>query len=605
MNGTPLIADRRWRVVAFSGFFALFIGIFAAYRTPAAGYELSIYAETPLLTWAGLVIAIGSATWLSIGATRWFAQVTGFGLATLVVFSFTALPVIRGYSLFARSDTFGHVGWTRDLLSGNPLAETLLYPAPHVVSTEIILITDSTISQVIMLLVPIFVILYCLCVEITARSLLPSRHHLGTGVLVGAILTPIMTVQLPNLQMTPLTLAVFYLTFVVAVLTMCYQGRGNWRHIAVFFVSLPTLVVLHPLVALASVAFLAGVAAIRRFTPKVALVSSPPRFTTIAGSGSVVLGFLFYVQSVDVPAVGGAIGRVLIQIQGGIDPTGGVSDRTGGLSTIGVSLWEIVLKLFTAKIMLGTLAAVTILWALRTHLSRDGSQTTELILTYTLALLPVLGLSGVVAAAGRLNLTTRFLAIVLVVLSIVAAVGITQFRTDRRRSRRAVAGLCVLLVLTTLIAAPALFTSPYLYQGTPHVTETERVGYATLFEHRSSDVTIGSTRTLVDRHRTAYYGQDTARGNGFQQSNTEVLATIKSDRSEPYFFPYHFNETLPSRTVSNSTYLVIPESDRIVDLELYDGLRYTKSSYDSISRDRNIDKLYSSGGFTTYLVDPK
>ena len=50
------------------GFFALAIGVAAAYTEPATGYELSIYTETPTLFWVGAGVATVVALSVSLFA---------------------------------------------------------------------------------------------------------------------------------------------------------------------------------------------------------------------------------------------------------------------------------------------------------------------------------------------------------------------------------------------------------------------------------------------------------------------------------------------------------------------------------------------------------
>ncbi|WP_160135424.1 hypothetical protein [Halococcus salsus] len=594
--------SRLWRIGAIIGLLSLTASVYTARYASIDGYEISIYTGTPLVAWIGFGIALFTAIGLCFRSDYRLAQWTGAGLIIAVVFSFTALPLIRGYYFFASSDTFAQLGVIRDLIAGYGIPETILYPAPHLLATKITLITGLPIETSTMLLIPIFSILFCVFVELTSRRITPAQHQVGAGLVVGSTLPPIMTVQLPNLQMTPLVLAVFYVSFLFYLLNMYLLYSNRSRTIFVLFISLPTLVFLHPLVGVAVAAFFAGTAIVRFvfsiFRPTLTFPSSR---RILVGAGG-VLGLIVYLQTFSNPTFQGAIGSLILQIQNGISTTGGVANRTNGLSKIGASIWEILLKIFAAKIIIVLLASGSIIYSFKNIKMGKNTKSASLLSMYAVALVPIGGLMIVTFAAGRVNLVTRFIGVTFVILSVFATTGISIIRAKKWNTKSRAISLWIVLFIVIAVASPALFTSPYLYQDSPHVTDREHTGYATLFKYRAEDVSIGTTRSLVYRHRTSQLGRRAARGNGYRLPNNEMLANIENKRPNPSFFPYHFNGEYPSENVVNDTYLVLPESDVTVDTELYDGLRYTRDDYNRLRNDPGGTHIYSNGGFDTHFL---
>src|SRR6056297_3433598 len=99
------------RVLLAAGFFALTAGIVVAHRSPATGYELSIYAETPIEVWGllGVVFSLSLSLALSTMA-RWvrrLALLLGGGGAL----AFVGMPVLRGYWFISGGDALTHLGW--------------------------------------------------------------------------------------------------------------------------------------------------------------------------------------------------------------------------------------------------------------------------------------------------------------------------------------------------------------------------------------------------------------------------------------------------------------------------------------------------------------
>lgn len=109
------------KIGSIVGCLALFTALVVANRTPASGYELSIYQSTPTLVWIGLGIALAVAVLVGLTAprdtrTHDSALLLGGSAALAIV----ALPILRGYTFLGGGDSLSHVGWAREIQRRNP-----------------------------------------------------------------------------------------------------------------------------------------------------------------------------------------------------------------------------------------------------------------------------------------------------------------------------------------------------------------------------------------------------------------------------------------------------------------------------------------------------
>src|SRR6056297_2167584 len=87
------------KVALVVGFLAIAVAIVTAYRSPATGYEQSIYRATPTTYWIGTGVAALLGIVVAVTATHRRRDAAHL-LVVLAVLSAIALPAIRGYYFY-------------------------------------------------------------------------------------------------------------------------------------------------------------------------------------------------------------------------------------------------------------------------------------------------------------------------------------------------------------------------------------------------------------------------------------------------------------------------------------------------------------------------
>lgn len=595
------MVSRGSRALLAIGFLSVAFFIVGYRITPISGYELSLYTAIPLWTWGAFFLGVGATIWLVTTRDVITREVT-VPLTILLAFCLAGLPVIRGYSLYATSDTMGHVSWLQDIMAGVDVSHVLIYPGFHFLVAIIARITGLPIEWSLMLVVPVVVGLATLSLEMAGRRIVPNKYSHGVGALLGLVFLPVFTVQLPTLSSMPMTLAVFFLFFVLFVALVDLRPASN--EVSVLLVSVLALVFFHPIIA---ISFIGSLSVISVYF---VIVRSPSNWKQVPTYRiptlvAIVSGIVLYYQLINKPSFGGAVVTAFSSLSSGVGTTEHLAGRANAASGIGTSITEILAKIFAPKLLIGIIGWTAGLRALYSFWQGDRDYLTIMKVAFILALIPAVGLAGLYFVGGYINQITRYVGYILVFSGVFAVLGLSLLRERATQSSVIKAIVFTILIVSVSFTVPMLYQSPYIHQGSPHQPDSKVTGYSTLFDYQSSSIGIAAMRSLPDRQRAAYYGRSASQGNGNVQSNFEALAKMDNSRALPFFMSYHFNGTDPSKTIDSEIYLAVPESDYIIDIAIYDGFRYNESDYRRLRNDRGGAHIYTNGGFDGYLITPQ
>ncbi|MFB6179797.1 MAG: hypothetical protein ABEI77_08745, partial [Halorientalis sp.] len=146
------------------GFLAVAGAVLTATRSPATGYEVSIYSATPVTFWIACSVAFLAA--ISVAVSPLYEDVAPFVLVLggSTMLTIAALPVLRGYYFYGLGDSLTHLGWARQLAAGSdPLA--FFYPGSHLIAAAIAAL-GYEMPYAMLLSVVLFTLLYLVCVPL-------------------------------------------------------------------------------------------------------------------------------------------------------------------------------------------------------------------------------------------------------------------------------------------------------------------------------------------------------------------------------------------------------------------------------------------------------
>lgn len=581
------------------GFAALLAGTLIAHRSPADGYELSIYAATPAAYWVGLAAALVASAGVAVFVPdRRLLRDAAILLAGTSIASLVLLPLIRGYYYFGAGDSLTHLGWMRDIVAGRLEPFELLYPGIHTMGIFVARLLDVRLGLAQMYVVAAFVLAFVAFVALTVRLLGRTRLALFIGLVAGLLLLPNNNVSV-HLMAHPVTQSLLLVPLVL-YLALLYArpstdaGLLGATPVGVLL-SLVTvaLVVIHPQGALNVLLILGAISAVQlyvRWSDASTRIDDhrPLYVPTLVG----VVAFALWAPRFD--RVGGAAEQVTVELIGGAAPTGDIAQRSTSLTEIGGSILELFVKLFLPAAVFGVLAAA-LLFALYTGRLAHRDSDREALVTYVAASL--IPLSVAFAFFFVANVSTqhfRYLGFVMVPVTLLGAVALDEW-LDRAGgpSPRWTKRLALVVALLLLLPMPlaTLHSSPFIYQPTPATTEAELTGYEATFEQMDREIGFIGIRGGPNRQLDAIHGTE--------RSDQMGIDGASSRGAIPYGV---FGNNMTSH-YNESRYLPVTEGDYEREVSLYDGLRYSERGFERLDATVGIDRVHTNGGYRLYVVD--
>ena len=162
------------KVMLSSSFLLFSYALLILSRSPAKGYELSIYQSVPLIFWLSITLNIGVS--LLIILLKCFGKISKIWVAGLFLLIISLCSVISLYSLhgymlyLTRGDALTYVGFALDISKNGNVPGYNFYPATSLVAAQINEITGLSLVSVSKYISSFFYLLYILSVYCWAKS---------------------------------------------------------------------------------------------------------------------------------------------------------------------------------------------------------------------------------------------------------------------------------------------------------------------------------------------------------------------------------------------------------------------------------------------------
>lgn len=586
------------KLLLAAGFLALAVGAWRAHTAPATGYELSIYRATPRAVWVAAGVALGAAViGLALapdGLTRGAAATLGAG----TILTLVSLPLLRGYAFFGAGDALTHLGWTREIATGEIAPTSLLYPADHLIAAQTHLLTGVPVERALLLVVPLFAAVFLAFVPLTVRAVDVGGWAVPAAAVASWFVLPIDHVGV-HLQVYPTTQALFFLPAVLFALAVYLRREttialpGGVSPFVVLVCGLGVVTVfVHPQQGL-NVAILFGTGALVQFVVARRRPADEVATHRSLVAPAVVVAVAFVAWTARLPRFRVAVDAVGTTILGGgTAAPAAIGVRSTSLVGLGGSIAELFAKLYLLESAILLVSALAVLAVLRGRVADDGARS---LVAYLGAGMVPLGGLFFVYFLGSPTFAFRQLGFVLVLATVLGAVGLALGADRLGTATSPAVGrtvVTVALVCGLVLATATLFASPFVYKPTGHVTEAAFDGYGFALDHQAEDV--GYSRVAlggdVNRYADVHRGVDLRRG-------------LDRYGAEPVVPPEAFSSgTVPS-AYDGPRYLTVSTADRERTVGMYDEFRYTEAGYEALDATPGVNRVHTNGYLDLYLVD--
>ncbi|RKD97352.1 hypothetical protein [Halopiger aswanensis] len=594
MNRTKLDA-------AFAvGFVAVAVGILVARANPATAYEASLYTATPTATWVGLGIGLAIALPGALGC-RGREQGIAIGLGSLAVTAIVSLPVIRNYRFAGMGDALTHLGWTRDIVTGNMAPHELIYPGAHSLAAVVHYIGGVSIERALLFTIVFLFVPFLLFAPLAAREIDNTGLAAGCAAIVAWMVLPINNVA-THMGVHTNSNALFLVPVVIFAFVTYLRRRSTVERLpfglspfsALVYLTATGLLLVH-LQQMVNVVVLVGAIAGVQFLARRRYDDHPILEHPTTYVQTVVLGGMFTVWALANERFRNAV-TTLVEgvLSADIGASQEVDQRGTSLTEIGGSIAELFVKMFLDAAVIGLVAGLFVLatWIGWTRTDREAS---TFVTYFGLGLIP-LGIMFALYFVGTPTMAFRQVGFIYVVLTILGGValahaigGLSRYITTPGANVVASVGLGALLVLGLV----TVYASPLIYSPTQHVTDEQFSGYESSFEHTAGDqpyVGLGYDPYRYDHGINGLEGQEEAPLSG---------AAFSSGTVDPEQFEAG-NYSGAYRGVDY--YLTISAFDETRETDVYRGLDVSEEAVAGVETDPAADKVISNEEYEMYAV---
>jgi len=579
--------------VLLVGFCAVLAAIAVARLAPADGYELSLYAGTPLVFWLLVSVAFVCAlavSFLPASPKHWFGGLVVGGEAFVAA---VGIPLLRDYAFLGSGDPLTHLGWTRTIVAGDLSLTSLIYPGTHTIAIFFAQLLDVRLERAMLLASGVFVVVFVVFLTLAVYAITGDRDVTTVGAFSAMMLLPINNVG-AHLTVFPSTLAVFFVPLVLVLLVVYLTETGSERRVtpvgALLALATGTLVLVHPQQAtnlLIVFATVIGVILLKRRYGSGVAVRTPVGQCLFLG-GFLVLWGGGHERITD--AVSTYSGRVAGVVFGSPGGSNEIAQQTGSLTAIGASIPEILLKLFAVSfVYLAVTGLVLALIVLRRSDAADRRLGT--VSLFGLATLPLGVLMLLYILGGVGTIYFRHLAFIMVIATVLGSIGIGRLLPRLRERSGSRLGLAILAVVVAGMLGFSLATayaSPMIYKPSGHVTEAQMDGYGTAFAHEDRTIGYVGIRTGPDRFRDGVRGVLDPDPWSPRTERSVPFGALDSDLAERYDEP---------------RYLVVTDADVEREVIAFREYRYSERGFRTLGTQPGVDRVLTNGDFELYYVD--
>jgi hypothetical protein len=582
------------------GFCSLAVAVLAAHESPAGGYELSIYRATPTLFWAGAAVALLAGIVVAVSAPDWYRSL-GLVLGGATTLSIASLPILRGYHFYGPGDSLTHLGWTKDIVAGDMAAYDLLYPGTHTVAIVISEATGLSLRRSLLLMVAAFVLVYLLFVPLAVRVVVDDDRAVTFAAISAFLLLPINAISV-FVMPHPTSQAIMFLPLVIYLVAK-YVMASDERRLPLFgtaagaLLALASLamVLVHPQQA-ANVILLFGGIVVVQFVYRLFRDGHAIARHRAMYAQTMFLMAIFLLWTPFHERSGGTVTALVTSLLDDPAAAASATHAAASLSQLGGSIRLLFAKLFLVSLFFSVIAGIFMLGGLFDRVR--GTDTSAFTKYVAVGMIPLFGLFGLFLFASFGQFHFRVLGFMMVPVTMLGGVALARgFDAIGRRLPNAdpvpgfAAGIFALLLV---LSVPTLFHSPYMYQPSGHVSESQMAGYGTAFDQRG-DALFTGLRSPGERYTDAILGYEDSRRSDF--------------RGAP-IYGGGYNATGENFTAGRLTSVFdgpryLPVTDAAVqrETEVYNGLRFPKRGFRTLESKPGVARVQSGGDFRLYYVN--
>ncbi|WP_458205181.1 hypothetical protein [Haladaptatus sp. NG-SE-30] len=593
-------AHRLEKTALVVGFCSLALAVLAAHGAPAQGYELSVYRATPTLFWAGVAVAFITGIVVAVSSPDWYRSL-GLVLGGTTTLAIASLPLLRSYHFYGPGDSLTHLGWTKDIASGDMAVYELLYPGTHTIGVVISEVTGLSLRRSLMVMVAAFVLVYLLFVPLAVSLVVDDDRAVTFAAIAAYLLLPINAISV-FVMPHPTSQAILFLPLLVYLVAKYVTGTDG-RRVPLFGTASGSLlalasmamVLVHPQQAANAILLFGGFVLVqivyRLFREGHAIARHRAMY-----AHTMFLMAMFLLWTPLHERSGGAARALVTSLIDNPAAAADTANAAASLSQLGGSIRILFLKLFFVSLIFSVFAGLFMLGGLFDRIR--ATETSAFAKYLTVGMVPLFGLfcAFLVASLGQFHF--RVLGFMMVPVTMLGGIAIARAMgavEQRLPNADPVPGFAAGLFLFLLVLSiPTIFHSPYMYQPSGQVSESQMAGYELAFDERG-EARFTGLRASGERYTDAILGFEASKRADFRGEpiyGSDINATEEN-----------FTARRLVSAFDGPRYLPITDSAKKRELTVYNGFRFPKRGFRTLESNPEVARVQSGGDFQLYYLN--
>lgn len=592
-------------IILSMGFLSLCVSTFIAHQNPASSYEISIYKGTPSIVWGGVCLALLLSIIVSIFHDEKTTLDIGIGLGLSSITVIVALPIIRGYHYVGEGDSLTHLGYTRNISTGAQSITDITYPAVHTIGSIISKVTYIDLPHSLLITMIVFILLFVFFIPLLIRIISSNLESILIGTFSGFLLLPVNHIAV-HMTIHTTSQAIMFAP-VVLYLFITSMVRNKDSYIVLFLITSAMYTLLHIQQAANFLLLFGSIAVLQAFFNKINLSDNVVKWDDTFDFRIVyifvtIFGLMFWVWVMDSSSFYGNLVGFIVALLTETQAAESVATRTGSLGAVGGTIGEVFFKMFLIPLIYCLLAGLLMMISFLAILV-DINPSFERILPNSIlgkkvvfymssGFIPIMCLFAAYLIGGISDQYFRHYGFMMVIVTIIGSISLGNIiHNTRSRSNQDSKYIFVaFLFIIFCFSLPVMFSSPYIYQDSDHVSESQMNGYDTIFQYEDGHSLFDFVRSPAPMYRNAVQGvpSDDWRHN---------------DRFPREGVPDHFADQNLDSHYDNSVYIPVTAADRMRETELFNGFRFDSSDFEYLDSNEDINKVYSNEGVDLYRIE--
>ena len=586
----------------------LLLDIFAliiAKSSPSVGYESSIYESTPIIFWVSIILSIicGVITIIYyIFSENLDQSKLWMGGLFLIILSYTmclSLFIIRGYYMWCMNgDPSTHIRYVSQILTTGNVPTQLFYPALHIYTSQILLLSNINIVTLHKILPLFFGILYIPFIYLLSKSIFSDKNQIILSTIVGSTF-----VNGWYLNFIPNGLSNLYFPLLLFIILKINSVKDvRWEILALIMVFFYPIFHLIPTLAL--IIFISTLSLSNSILNKMSntKVDTDKKFGFSGFKLTLLILLLiwgitwissFYLWDYVIKNL-----YTLIN-EGGSTQITSLVKNINYANGYGYNVIELALKTNGGPLiyMLITIVSLPIFWRHKNNERLSNLFSLYGPLFFISLSIVIFYFSNVLFSPLRIVTYTTMICTPFVGFCLYYL--ISKIKVEPKRVYIiSFIGLVFLLFIVWINGILTLYPSPYTLGTSYQTTVSEVDGTSWLFENKN--LSLETTGMTIAPFR---YGE-------FLLTDEQRMIQNLHENSPDYLkVPYHFgydNNSLLSSHYNQSLYMGINERDKRIYVDVVPevaDIRWVPEDFEKLNDDMSLKKIYSSKKFEIFHIN--